>query len=388
MSYAEHRRIIDADSHVIELDDFLDLDAAEPKFRDKIPTIFEQKNLPVEPENLANGRELFARRQSSQETMAECEAALLDNTKRGWTRLGAFDPAERSHTLDLLGFEMQLVLPTLAFHQVAHVKDDDVLATGSVILNKAMGDFCRHDPRLKAMGYLPLSLGPERAKEIMDQGFADGCYSYIVETNEPNDDRPSFTHQAFDPVWAGFADSQIPFAVHVAANGDYMPVSPSFKNNGKDELELGGDAPAGELGIMTISNSAQLFLAALIFDGVFDRHPGLRAISMEHAASWLPSWLHFLEFTTKMFKRKRPFVEEPTATARSRIKVSPFAGEPVGWIIEQVGPEMLVFASDYPHPEGSADPIGIFEATMQNCDQATMDAFFHGNMADAMGIAV
>jgi predicted TIM-barrel fold metal-dependent hydrolase len=330
---------------------------------------------------------MFVERQNSPETMAKFEAALLDNTQRGWRRLGAFDPAERSHTLDLLGFEMQLVLPTLAFHQVAHIKDDEVLAAGAYLLNKAMGDFCRHDPRLKAVGYLPLSLGPERAKEIMDQGFSDGCYSYIVETNEPNDDRPSFTHKAFDPVWAGFADSNTPFAVHVAANGDYQAVSPSFKNNGKDELELGGDAPAGELGVLTIGNSAQLFLAALIFDGVFDRHPGLRAISMEHAASWLPSWLQSLEFTTKLFKRKRPFVEDPSVTAKKRIKVSPFAGEPIGWIIDQVGPEMLVFASDYPHPEGSPDPIAIFESTMQDCDQATMDAFYYGNMANVMGIS-
>jgi hypothetical protein len=41
---------------------------------------------------------------------------------------------------------------------------------------------------------------------------------------------------------------------------------------------------------------------------------------------------------------------------------------------------MLVFASDYPHPEGGADPIRKFEETMQNCDQKTMDAFYYGNM--------
>ena len=29
-------------------------------------------------------------------------------------RLGAFDPAERSHALDLFGFKIQLVLPTFS----------------------------------------------------------------------------------------------------------------------------------------------------------------------------------------------------------------------------------------------------------------------------------
>ncbi len=386
MSYAETRRIIDADSHVIELDDFLDL-GSKPEFRGKIPSIFEQKNLPVEEENLSIGRELFAKRQNDPAVMAEFEADLLNNTKRGWQRLGAFDPSERSHTLDLLGFEMQLVLPTLAFHQVGHIKEHDALEAGAQLLNQAMGNFCKHDQRLKAVGYLPLSLGPERARAVMERGFADGCYTYIVDTNEPDPGRPSFAHTAFDPVWAAFAERNTPAAVHVAANGDYAAVSPSFRNNGKDELELGGDAPAGELGVFTIGNSAQLFLAALIFDGVFDRHPNLRMISMEHAATWLPSWLNALDFTAKMFGRKRPFVEAPSETARKRIKVSPFAGEDVGWIIDQVGPEMLVFASDYPHPEGGADPIAKFEATMGNCDAATLDAFYYGNMANAMGLS-
>ena len=105
MSYAAQRRIIDADSHVIELDDFLDVDS-RPEFRDRIPTIFEQKNLPVEEENLRLGRELFKKRHDDPAVMKEFEADLLDNTKRGWQRLGAFDPSERSHTLDLLGFQM------------------------------------------------------------------------------------------------------------------------------------------------------------------------------------------------------------------------------------------------------------------------------------------
>ena len=169
-------------------------------------------------------------------------------------------------------------------------------------------------------------------------------------------------------------------------NGHYRAVPQSFKNNGKTSLELGGDAPAGELGLMTIGNSAQIFLAALIFDDVFERHPGLRCISMEHAGFWLPSWLKSLDYTAALFKRHRKFTELPSDTARQRIKVSPFAGEPVGWIIENVGPEMLVFASDYPHPEGTSDPIGKFEATMTDCDKQTMDAFYYGNMANLMGL--
>jgi len=383
MTYAAHRRIIDVDSHLIELDDFLH-NAARPEHEALVPSMHDQKGLPVVQAGLDRGRELFARRQGSPETMAKFEASLLDNTKSGWNRLGAFDPTERSHTLDLLGFEMQLVLPTFSFHQTVHAATDEALAATSMTLNKAMGDFCAHDERLKGVGYLPMNLGPEVAKKIMDQGFADGCYTFMVPTNEPDPEKRSYTHPAFDPIWAGFAERRIPAGIHVAANGEYNAISPSFKNNGKSELALGGDAPAGEVGLLHIGSSAVLFMSALIFDGVFERHPQLRMLCMEHAATWLPSWLHQLDFTAHMFKRRREFPEAPSETAKRHIKVSPFPDEPVGWIIDNVGPDMLCFASDYPHPEGTRDPIGKFEQNMPNCDQETMDKFYHGNMLDLM----
>jgi len=384
MTYAGNRRIIDADSHVIELDDFLHK-AASPEDLPLIPAMSEQKELPVVQAGLDRGRELFAKRQANPETMAKFEAALLDNSKSGWNRLGAFDAAERSHALDLFGFEMQWVLPTFAFHQIAHVDDNRVLEVGSRTLNKAMGDFCKADKRLKAIGYVPLSLGPDTAQSVMRQGLADGCYTFMIDTNEPNDKAMSFTHAEFDPVWTLFEESNAPFVVHVAVNGHYKAVPDSFKNNGKQDMALGGDAPAGELGLLTIGNSAQIFLAAMIFDGVFDRHPRLRGISMEHGGFWLPSWLQSLDYTASLFRRMRSFSEAPSETAHKRLKVSPFAGEPIGWIIENVGPDMLVFASDYPHPEGTSDPIRKFEATMENCDQASFDVFYHGNMEDLMG---
>ena len=385
MSYAQHRKIIDADSHVIELDDFLHA-VADEEHKDLIPLMSSQKELPVVEAGLARGRELFEKRQKDPETMAKFEEAILDNTKSGWNRLGAFDSAERSHALDLFGYSIQWVLPTFSFHQIAHTEDLDVLDAGSRTLNKAMANFCKTDERLKAIGYLPLQLGPVKALAIMKQGFEDGCYSFMIDTNEPNDKNISFTHPDFDPIWNGFVKKKSPFVIHVAVNGHYKAVSESFKNNGKTELELGGDAPAGELGLMTINSSAELFLSAMIFDGVFERHPELRGISMEHGAFWLPSWLKALDYTASLFKRKREFKELPSETARRHIKVSPFAGEPVGWIIENVGPEMLVYASDYPHPEGTSDPIRKFEATMTDCDEETMNAFYHGNMEDLMGI--
>lgn len=78
------------------------------------------------------------------------------------------------------------MLPTFAFHQIAHVTDPKVLETGARVLNRAMAGFCAHDDRLFAIGYVPLSLGPEVAASIMDEGLAAGCYTFMVDTNEPD----------------------------------------------------------------------------------------------------------------------------------------------------------------------------------------------------------
>ena len=159
MSYAEHRKIIDADSHIIELEDFL-ISAAKEEDKRLIPSMSSQKELPVLDLGLERGKELFKKRQENPEVMAKFDEAILDNTKSGWNRVGAFDSAERSHALDVFGYSIQWILPTFSFHQIAHSEDPKVLEIGSKTLNRAMGDFCMSDKRLKAIGYIPLQLGP------------------------------------------------------------------------------------------------------------------------------------------------------------------------------------------------------------------------------------
>ena len=76
---------------------------------------------------------------------------------------------------------MQWILPTFSFHQIAHVTDPAVLEAAARTLNKAMGDFCAKDPRLFAICYIPLTLGPEIGLDLMRTGFRDGCYTFMVD---------------------------------------------------------------------------------------------------------------------------------------------------------------------------------------------------------------
>ncbi len=385
MTYAEHRRIIDVDSHLFELDDHLHA-VATPEELPFLRAITDQKNLPVSLEAIAKGRELLEARRSDPERMAAFEAAMFDPSRSPWSRLGAFDPDDRSHALDVLGFAKQMVLGTYSFHQVTHIDDEQQIEIGARVHNRAIGRFCAADDRMLAIGYLPLTLGPEKALALLDEAFADGVTTVVVDTNEPNPDKRSFTHPDFDPVWARFCERDVPFVCHIAVNGEYDPVSPSFHNNGKNRVAVGGDAPDSIAGLVAMNNSVELFLSSMVFDGVFDRHEKLRCISMEHGASWVPGWLHKLDFVEGAIRRAVRRDVKASDVIRQRLRVAPFASEPVGWLIEQLGPEMLVFASDYPHPEGSKDPIGKFEATMEGIDDAARDAFYAGNMERFMDL--
>lgn len=52
-------------------------------------------------------------------------------------------------------------------------------------------------------------------------------------------------------------------------------------------------------------------------------------------------------------------------------------------MIAQAGPELFMFSSDYPHPEGTRDPVGKFEATMKGLEEETEDRSCRTNY-DAM----
>jgi len=384
MSYAGARRIIDVDSHLFELDDFLHSVATDEEAA-FIQPMQAQTELPVSLEAIDRGREHFNHRNADPEVMTKFEEGMFDISRSPWSRLGAFDPAERSHALDVLGFERQIVLGTFSFHQIAHEDDTKALEIGARVYNRAMGRFCDHDDRLLAGGYVPLSLGPDLACNLLDEAFADGCYTVMVDTNEADPEARSFTHPDFDPVWALFTERNVPVILHIAVNGHYDPVSPSFKNNGRNSIALGGDAPDSSLGLVAMHNSAEMFLSALIFDEVFERHEGLRCLSLEHGASWVPGWLHKLDFVERSTFSVTPRNSRASEVARKRIRFAPFAGEPIGWLIEELGPEMLCFASDYPHPEGSSDPIRKFEETMEGIGETAVQAFYAENIESFLG---
>ena len=377
MTYAGQRAILDADSHVMELADFLD-GFIDPEHRGGLRRRGMEALEPV----LAAAVEAAEGRRADAGRAAEAEERLL--VDKGWSAMGSFDPAERSRVLDLLGFEGQLVFATFATSMFTG-RDVARLYAGASAQNRAIADFCAGDGRLLGVGFVPL-VDPERARAGVVEAIEAGCRAVMVPSTAAGERAP--THPDLDPVWATLAEADVPFVLHVGGGGPLL--DKAFHNNAMPVSDhLGGGENIRSKDFLAIADSPAVFLGALIYDGLFDRFPALRGGCIEQGAGWVVSWMRHLDYGLRAFRRTeeplRRLEHRPSDYVRQHLKFTPFPGEDVGWMIEQGGEELFMFSTDYPHPEGGKDPLAKFEDAMAGVSEAARQRFYHDNMAELLG---
>ena len=70
---------------------------------------------------------------------------------------------------------------------------------------------------------------------------------------------------------------------------------------------------------------------------------------------------------------------------REQLKFTPDSSEQVALLMDQLGDELLMFSTDFPHPEGGKDPIGSFELALATVSEERKDLFYRKNFAQLMG---
>jgi uncharacterized protein len=374
MTYADGRVILDADSHVMELADFLD-EFLDPEDLASMRRTTMDALAPV----LHEATERADRRRADPEAAAAAEARLLQD--KGWFAMGGFETAERSRVLDLLGFDGQLVFATFA-STLYLGRDLGRLYAGAGAQNRAVHAFCEADPRLLPVAFVPLD-DPARAIETLERALAVGCAAVMVPSTAAGERAP--THPELDGFWGRLEAADVPFVLHVGGGGRLL--DPSFHHNGRPVTDhLGGGENVRSKDYLAIHHSPEVFLGVLILDGLFDRFPRLRGGCIEQGAGWVVSWLRHLDHAQRAFRRTEPplgeLADQPSAYVRRHLKFTPFPGEPVGWMMEQAGSELFMFSTDYPHPEGGRDPLASFEAQLDGVDELDKDRFYRANMAE------
>jgi predicted TIM-barrel fold metal-dependent hydrolase len=397
MPYSTGRVVHDADAHLMETPTWL-RDHADPDVRDRIEPLrypggneLRQTGDPAEQQrDLLVAFERLAERHRSDGYRAAEAAEIM--ARKNFAATGSFLAEDRPRALDLLGFSSQLVFNTFhnrRLHDWEHGGDLDLAYGAARAHNRGMVEFCSVDPRLLATAYVPLA-DFDRAAAMADEAIALGAAALLVASGCPPGHSPS--HVGLDPVWARAQEAGIPVVFHVGGTGDL--IDPAYFANGRPVPPdfHGGEENFRSVDYVGIPGPPMQTLATMIFDGVLERFPALRIGVIEQGAIWLPSWMRQMESALEAFarheERLRALSLRPSEYVRRQVRATPYPTEDVGWIIEQAGPEVCLFSSDYPHVEGGRRPIERFEASLGDASEDVRRRFYRDNFADLMGTAL
>src|SRR5713101_3704715 len=138
------------------------------------------------------------------------------------------------------------------------------------------------------------------------------------------------------------------------------------------------------------SQCQQTALASIVLEGVFERHPKLKMIMIEAGFGWAPSLSWRLDKSWQRLRSEVPHVKRPPSeTIREHIywttqpMEDPERRDHLFEVIDWVGWDKLLFATDYPHWDYD-DPSRVLPAGVS---AANREAFYLGNARKVYGLA-
>jgi predicted TIM-barrel fold metal-dependent hydrolase len=130
-------------------------------------------------------------------------------------------------------------------------------------------------------------------------------------------------------------------------------------------------------------------LATMIIYGVLARFPDLRIGVIEQGACWVPGLMRSLDSAGDAFRKNETRLQNldlrPSEYILRQVRVTPYPHEDAGWVIQNTGPQVCMFSSDYPHVEGGRNPLGRFGRSLEKVTEEERRRFYSDNFADLMG---
>jgi predicted TIM-barrel fold metal-dependent hydrolase len=267
------------------------------------------------------------------------------------------DRDKRLAFMDQQGIEACLMFPGSAV-SVEHFFDDtDELYANFHAWNKWVEDDWgfAYENRIFAPAFVSLRDVDKAVAEI-DDLIGRGLRVVALGPGPAYGRSPADPH--FDPFWARVNEAGIAVAIHLTESGYTRAVSPlwgenpnppNFEMSAWQWFNVYGDMPA----MATITS--------LVYGNLFGRFPNIHVGIIEHGCEWLPYLMSHIDKMRGM-GRNGPWIggqlpERPTAILRRHFLVTPFPEDDVARVVADVGPEILALGSDYPHPEGLANPV-------------------------------
>ncbi|GAX56829.1 amidohydrolase family protein [Streptomyces olivochromogenes] len=292
------------------------------------------------------------------------------------------EPGPRLELMDEMGIQQALNFPTLASLIEERMRDDPELIHAVVhSLNEWLYDTWKFNYKDRIFTTPVISL------PILDKAIAElewclerGARSILV--------RPapvpgfggsrSFALPEFDPFWKRVEEAGVLVSMHSSDSG-YSRYSSDWEGKSQEMTPFQAQTfrMLGEWRPVTDS------VASWVCHGALFRFPELKVSVIENGSSWLVPLLDQLADVYK--KQPQGFLGDPVEEVKNRIHISPFWEEDMAELAGIIGVERVLFGSDYPHPEGLADPVTYVDA-IQGMKEADQAKIMGGNLARLIGV--
>lgn len=183
------------------------------------------------------------------------------------------------------------------------------------------------------------------------------------------------TDPSFDPFWARVDEAGMTVVVH-AGNSGYS--SNGYASDGFTS-DFKASAVPQPIKMLQLERPIEDFLAALVGDQLFHRFPNLRIASVENGSGFLRGLFHRLDALGR--KLSGWFPEDPVETFRRHIWINPFWEDDLNEVLDLMGPDRVLFGSDWPHIEGMPRPLDYLDE-MVGFDEAVINRVTRDNVTE------
>jgi predicted TIM-barrel fold metal-dependent hydrolase len=290
------------------------------------------------------------------------------------------DRKARLAKMDAQGVERTLMLPTMGVGvgvQLAEPAHREVLYPSLRAFNRWLEeDWGYDDGRIYGAPMIALE-DLEQATAELDRLIALGARFVCIMAGPVNGRSPG--EPDFDPFWARCEEAGVNVVFHIGATSvqpaynqawGLRPVPPSHRNSVLEYMLSFTERPVVDT------------LSALVADNVFGRFPALRVLSVEYGASWVAPLKKKLHHVGRLYSKDLwRFGAPPDGTDsvfERNLFVSPFFEDDVVALAGVIGASQVLAGSDYPHPEGLAEPRE-FADEVEGLPADQVQAIMHGN---------
>ena len=294
------------------------------------------------------------------------------------------EPGPRLELMDELGVDRSLMFPTLASLLEERMRDDLELTHAAIhALNEWLYEewSFNYQDRIFTTPVITLPI-VEKAIEELEWVLERGAKTVLI--------RPapvpgytgsrSFGYSEFDPFWRAVEEADILVSMHSSDSG-YTRYQNDWIGQPNEMLPFRLDPfRAISVGKRPMEDT----MTAYLCHGVFSRFPKLRVASIESGGDWVAGFLDHVADTYK--KMPHAFADDPVEQFKTHVWISPFHEDNLGLLIETIGADHVLFGSDFPHPEGLAEPTSYVDHLPPGLPDEDVRKIMGGNLAQIMKV--